>query len=167
MNRKGDKLISVYWFAILILVAGGIVAMVYIFYGTQYDVREIEGKIMVNRIADCISWKGVLNKAVFEQSYQEDFLENCHLTFETENNWQDLQYYFSVKIFDVEDLGNVQVEFNKGNLNLLSSCEIADENYEKLARCVEGRFYATGEEGKQYLIKILSIVRKSEKNVKQ
>ncbi len=165
MNNRGDKLISVYWFAILILVVGGIIVMVYIFYGAQYDVREIEGKIMVNQIADCISWKGVLNNAVFEQSYQENFLENCHITFETENNWQDLQYYFSVNIFEINE--NLLVSFDKGNKNLVSSCEIADENYEKLARCVEGRFYATGEEGKQYLIKILSIVRKSEKNVKQ
>ncbi len=170
MNSKsGEKLISVYWFTILILVAGGIVAMVYVFYGVQYDVREIEGSIMINQISDCISRKGVLNEDIFEKSYQDNFLKNCHLNFnvEDENNWKEnLQYYFEIKIFEINDLVNPKVDFNHGSLNLVSSCEIASEDYEKLAKCVEGKFYSIGKNNEQYLIKILSIIRKSEKNVK-
>lgn len=165
MNKRGDKLISVYWFAILILVAGGIFAMVYIFYGAPYDVREIEGTIMVNKIADCISQKGRINDEIFEKDFQENFLEKCHLNFNVENDWDDLQYYLEVKIYDVEDLVNPKADFNNGNLNLVSSCEIENEDYEKLAKCVKGKFYTLGD--KQYLVEVLSIIRKSEKNVKQ
>ncbi|MEN7982681.1 MAG: hypothetical protein ABFQ65_04510 [Nanoarchaeota archaeon] len=170
MNNSGEKLISVYWFTILILVAGGIVAMVYVFYGAQYDVRELEGKIINNQIADCVSWKGILNPDIFKKDYQDNFLKNCHLNFNTEdeNNWKDnLQYYFEIEIFGIEDLVNSKVNFNKGNLNLISSCEIENENYEKLAKCIEGKFYSTGKNNEQYLIKILSVIRKTEKNVRQ
>ena len=42
MNRRGEKYLSVYWFVILAIVAGGIIAMVFVFYGKPYDIREIE-----------------------------------------------------------------------------------------------------------------------------
>jgi hypothetical protein len=168
MDNLGDKLISVYWFVILVLVAGGLVAMVYVFYGAQYDVRGVEGTIMNNQIADCISWKGVFNDAIFDKSYQENFLNNCHLNFGVEeDSWKDLQYYFDVAVFDADNLGAPKTEFSEGNKNLISSCEIANENYDKLAKCVTGKFYAVDKDKNQYLIKILSIVRKTEKNVKQ
>jgi hypothetical protein len=167
MNIRGEKLISVYWFVILFLVAGGIVAMVFIFYGTQYDVREVEATIMINQISDCISREGILNENIFEETYRNNFLENCHLTFETEEIWKDIgQYYFEVQIFEIGNLDNAKIKFGEGNLNLLSSCEIANEDYEKLAKCNEKKFYSVGKNNEQYLIKILSIVRKSEKNVK-
>lgn len=165
MNTRGDKLISVYWFTILILVAGGISAMVYIFYSAPYDVREMEGAIMINQVADCISQKGKINEKIFEEDFQNNFLEKCHLNFNAEDDWEELQYYLDVKIYGIDDLENPIINLSEGNLNWISSCEIANDNYEKLAKCVEGRFYVLGD--KQYLVEILSIIRKSEKNVKQ
>ncbi len=167
MNKRGDKLISVYWFAILILVAGGISAMVYVFYGAPYDIREMEATIMTNKISDCISENGLINEKIFEKDFQENFLEKCNLNFdvEDENDWSNVpQYYLDVKIYSVENLINPEVDFNHGNLNLVSSCEIASGDYDKLAKCVNGKFYSLGD--KQYLVEILSIIRKSEKNVK-
>src|SRR4030067_1352132 len=147
MNRRGEKLISVYWFVILFLVAGGIVAMVFIFYGTQYDVREVEATIMINQISDCVSWEGILNDNIFEKNYQDNFLQNCHINFDVEEEkyWgENLQYYFDVQIFEIGNLDNAKIKFGEGNLNLLSSCEIENENYEKLAKCNEKKFYSTG-----------------------
>ena len=60
-DKKGtDKIISVYWFAVLFIVAGGIVYMTAIFYGEPYDVREIEANLLTNQIADCLSEGGKL-----------------------------------------------------------------------------------------------------------
>ena len=51
LNKKGtDKIISVYWFTILFIVAGAIVYMAAAFYGEPYDVREIEANILINQI---------------------------------------------------------------------------------------------------------------------
>ncbi len=49
-NKRGDKILSLYWFAVLIIVAGGIFGMVYVFYGSPYDVREIEANVLLNKI---------------------------------------------------------------------------------------------------------------------
>jgi len=42
-----------------------------------------------------------------------------------------------------------------------------EEEYERLAKCVDKSFYSLDELGSQYIIKILVVVRKLEKNVKQ
>lgn len=168
LNKRGDKILSVYWFAILLLVAGGIVAMVWIFYGNPYDVRKLEAEIMVNQIADCISDTGRINELIFQKDFQNNFLEECHFNFDVEDefDWsKNSQYYLEINIYSLEEVNMPIVSFSEGNLNLVSSCEIENENYERLARCVEEKFYSLGENNEQYLIKILSIVRKSEKNV--
>lgn len=164
MNKKGDKIISVYWFAILILVAGGIFAMVYTFYHYPYDVREIEANIMINKVADCISTGGKINAYVFEEDF--NLLETCDITFNVENeyNWNELpQYYVNIKFYQDDSL-NLDIE--EGNKNLISSCGVEEDvEKEKLAKCVEREFYSLSEDN-LYLIKILSIVRKTEKNVR-
>src|SRR3989344_5603718 len=51
-NRIGaEKIISVYWFVILIIIAGAVVAMVSLFYGSPYDVRVTEANIMINQVS--------------------------------------------------------------------------------------------------------------------
>jgi len=172
MNKKGDKVLAVYWFAVLILVAGGIFAMVYTFYHHPYDIREIEAEIMINNVADCLSKQGKLNAGLFNESlfdtgFKNNFLVNCHLNFGVEETWEDIpQYYTEINFYDANDLNTSVFEILEGNKNLISSCEIQEEKeYKKEARCVEKSFFSLHEEN-LYLIKILSIVRKTEKNVK-
>ncbi|MEJ2497249.1 MAG: hypothetical protein P8Y43_07230 [Sulfurovaceae bacterium] len=79
MNKKGtDKLLSMYWFLILFLVAGGIFAMVTVFYSSPYDVREIEAEILADKTLDCISYTGKLSSFVLNDSgeFNEDFKKN-------------------------------------------------------------------------------------------
>jgi len=170
-NRKGtDKLISIYWFFILFLSAAAIVYMVAVFYNSPDDVRELEANILANNLADCISRGGELVPELFDEngwsdSSRENFWESCRITFDVEDmqGWEGPQYYWSVRFYDMNGI-EVFGRFT-GNLNLLSSCELQkEEEYDKLAKCVERRFYAVGA-GEQYLVKILSVVRKTEKNV--
>ncbi|MBU0958359.1 MAG: hypothetical protein KKB31_00295 [Nanoarchaeota archaeon] len=164
-----DKLISIYWFAILTIVAVAVVYMVAVFYSQPYDVREVEVNLLVNKVADCLSRGGELSSDLFYEGnfnvgYKDNFLETCGITFNTERDWIELQYYFLVEFFNI-DLSDTGFFLEEGSLNLISSCDIQDEGkYERLAECVEKRFYAVSD-GKQYLIKILGIVRKTEKNV--
>jgi len=166
MNKKAtEKILSVYWFAILIIVAGGVFAMVYTFYHQPYDVREIEANLMINKVADCLSKGGKLDSyVIFDQGFSEDFLDTCNLIFDTEQaEWGDIpQYYLQVNFYKTEDEETSVFEIAEGNKNFLSSCDMEGE---KLATCAEEEFYSLGDQ--PYLIKILSIVRKTEKNVKQ
>ncbi len=171
MNKRGDKVLSIYWFAVLIVVAGGIFGMVYVFYGTPYDVREIEAHVLINQIADCISYAGKINanlisEGQFNQGYEENFLKTCHLNFKSVD-WGDEQYYTEIKFYKLEDLNEPVFSVNAGDNKWLSSCALqGDREKERLAKCVKGNFYSLDDKNNQYIIKILTVVRKSEKNVK-
>ena len=162
MNRRGgDKILSVYWFAILILVAGGIFGMVYTFYNHPYDVREIEANLLVNHVSDCLSMGGKLNSLVLVEGFSENFLEICNINFNTGDSFEGSQYYLEVNLD-----GNQIV--SEGNKNLISNCGYESEiEKNNLAKCVERSFYSLDENENPILIKILSIVRKTEKNVRQ
>ena len=139
--------------------------MVLNFYGHPYDVRELEAKALSEKVADCVSYGGVLNfnlyDEIFNSDFEEDFLEECNLNFNVGGGGQ---YYVLVEAFDVDE--NPDFAFDAGNLNLKSSCELQKEkDYDKLAYCSEEKFYSTSR-GRQFLIKITSVVGKVEKNVK-
>ena len=170
MNKHGtDKLISVYWFAILFIVASAIVYMTISFYGKPYDVRELEANTLTNHIADCLSKAGYLKENILgNEDFKNNFLENCNLNFDVEDtyDWNEQgQYYVGVEFSQEE---NLVFEISEGNKNIISSCGVESEvEKEKLAKCVEKKFYSLDSAGDVYSVKILSIVRKTEKNVKQ
>ena len=136
MNNKGSKVLSVYWFAILTIVAIGIVAMVMIFYGKPYDVRTIEGEVMINKIVDCLSGDdGKLRQDISN----EDILQKCHFILTDE-------FYFEVNDFGIK----------QGYSNLRDSCDIREES----VVCVKKSVYLLDSEGNENTIKILSAVSK-------
>lgn len=170
-NKRGDKILSVYWFAVLIIVAGGIFGMVYIFYGTPYDVRETESNVLINQIADCVSYAGRINPNLisggeFQQKSTEDFLKECHLIFSS-SEWDEQQYYTEINFYKLEDLNNPVLAMTAGNNKWTGYCEIQEnEEYEKIAKCVSKSFYSLDDLNNQYIIKILAVVAKTNKNVK-
>ncbi|MCK5624538.1 hypothetical protein KAI04_01730 [Candidatus Pacearchaeota archaeon] len=173
-NKGGSKIIAMYWFVILMIVAGGIFVMVSSFYNHPYDIREIEGEIMINNIANCLSYEGKLNSELFDeegfsQEFSENFLENCHLNFEVEESLnEEVQYYFEIDFYKSENLEISTFNIFKGNLNLVAGYEIQEEKeYEREVKGVEDSFFSLDEKGEElYLIKILTIIKKTEKNVK-
>jgi len=102
MDKRGtDKILSLYWFAILVIIAGGVAGMVYFFYDSPYDVREIEANLMIDRIADCLSSQGRINSEIiqngnFDSNFKESFLEKCHLNLNVEDayGWKELEQYY-------------------------------------------------------------------------
>ena len=166
MNKRGaDKLISVYWFAILFIVAAAISYMVFTFYGEPYDVRELEANALTNHIADCLSEAGYLKKGIFD-NLRNDFLETCDLVFEVENykGWNNDQFYVEINVYDFNNRDQVVFERSEGNQNLKADCEMNGKNF---PFCLEREFYVIDkedDEDEQYIVNILSIVRKTEKN---
>ena len=178
-NKKGtDKILAIYWFVVLTIVAGGIFAMVYVFYGNPYDVRGVESEVLAERIADCISRQGTINSDFFaggdfNQDIKNTFSERCNFNFNVEEGYGDdgeTEYFYEVEFYTLKDLTTPVFSFNDGNVNWKGDCFIKKENgkdYVRLAQCTEKRMYALSKGGGQYLIKILSVIGKSEKNVKQ
>ena len=171
-NKRADKVISVFWFAILAIVAAGIFAMVYIYYGAPYDVRDIESNLLINKLADCVSYAGMIKTDILsegrfnEDANTENFLDGCHLLFSS-SEWEDVQYYAEINFYRIEDLANPAFSIKQGNNKWLANCNIQEtDEKERLANCNEGKFYSLDKDGKQYIIKILAAIRKAEKNVK-
>ena len=171
-NKKGaDKILSVYWFAILILVAGGIFAMVFNFYNSPYDVRALEANIMINQISDCLSSGGILNKNVvsesnFNEDFKNNFMNECNLNFNTEKGTDDGgQYYVEINFYDF-NTENSLFNISEGAAELKADCEVKEvKESKRLSECVQRSFYSVDENNNQYLIQILSSIRKIEKNV--
>ncbi len=168
-NKKGaDKILSMYWFAILIIIAGGIFAMVATFYSHPYDIRGLEAGILNKKTVDCISDKGKLipelfSNGKFNEDFSDSFLDICGFNFNTDS--EEIQYYVEAEFYNLTNKENPMFEFSKGRKNWREDCKLKEEEHENLAKCVERRFYST-HNGEQYLIKVLSIVGKLNENIK-
>lgn len=126
MNNKGaEKITSLYWFVILFIVAGAIVYMASVYYGEPYDVRNVEGKILSEQVANCLSKGGYLKEEVLSENFENNFLDRCDLNFNVEEGYKEgqLQYYLDIGIFEFKEnspslLGERVFNFTKGNENL-------------------------------------------------
>lgn len=169
-NKEGREILSAFWIIAVSVIAMGIYAMVYLFHSAPYDIREVEAGLLLNRIADCISYAGKINEEILADGrFKElNFAEECHLTFSAES-WEDEQFYAAADFYKIDDAENRVHSIVLGKANLVADCEIqkiAEGDYHLLPQCREGKFYAADAEGNGYVIRILTAVRKTEKNTK-
>ena len=139
MDIKGaEKMTAVYWFAILLVVAGAIAYMVFVFYGKPYGVANAESRILGNKIADCLSEGGYLNEEIVWGLNNDNFLDRCNINFETEDvfDWKDKgQYYAEVNIYNFnQNLG----EGYAGEL--ISKVVAGNKNLKPIVSEVEGAY---------------------------
>ena len=156
-NKRGEKLISVYWFAILFIVAASIVYMTALFYGDPYDVRKLEADILTDQIADCFS-KGVYFNGEINE---ENFLQKCNLNFDVgdvSGSGEEGKYYVEVEILNFGEEDSF-LDIEEGNVNLNLNCGLEGKTQ---LHCLERSFYSIDERGNRYQINILSVVGKGE-----
>ena len=167
-NKKGtEKMMSLYWFVILFIVAAAVVYMAGVFYGNPYDVREIESRYLSNAVADCLVTGGNLTQDIFNKDFQENFLEICHITFEVEDafNWKEnTQYYLELNIYNFETYSTDQAAldtFYFGDINLRDFCFLESE------KCSNRNIYVLDKNSQEkYVVNIISAINKQEKNAK-
>jgi len=166
-----DKILSVYWFAMLFIIASGIFAIVYVFYLYPFDVREIEAAVLTGRIAECVSIQGIFDSDFISDTTGKSFISRqCHFNFNSE--FDEMQYYAEVKIYDFKTFGNLSTPMKTifdGNGNLKADCELqksSKNNFKTQSKCSEKLIYSIDDENVPYLVKILSVVRKTEKNAR-
>jgi len=172
-NKKGEeKIISIYWFVILLLIATGIIIMVNVFYGSPYDVRMMEAEILSEEVANCVEDGGKINsylltsEDIFREDFRDNFLDYCDLNFKTKHDFEEGQYYISINFTKKENPRKLLFEIFEGNPNFKEDCNLDGEKHKKLVQCVQKEFFSLDEEGEIYSIKIISMVRKTEQNVK-
>jgi hypothetical protein len=170
-NKKGEKLISIYWFVILTLVAGGIFIMVNSFYNSPYDVRKVESEILAEKVADCIYEGGVVNPSlmqennpVFRDFFKDNFERICNLNFDTKNEWDPEQHFVRVVFYGSEKKITKSLNISAGNLNYEEDCYTKTEHPE-LAQCALRSFFAYLPDGKMYFVEITAATAKTKENV--
>ncbi|MCK5603473.1 hypothetical protein KAR91_16430 [Candidatus Pacearchaeota archaeon] len=102
MNKVGDeKVLSIWWFFVLALVAAGVAAGVFMFYSAPFDVRELESGILVDKVFDCMNDNGYLRSDALLEGF--DIYFSCNI--ERRVFFEDgALYYLSIEISDSEDL---------------------------------------------------------------
>lgn len=162
-KQGGDKMLSIYWFAILFIVAAAVVYMVVLFYGRPYDVRSVEADFLLNKVSDCLSGTTNLRQEIFSEEFQDNFLELCNLNFAVEDDysWEDDQIFLEVVVSGFETAESV-FRISEGNINLKDTCS---EELNKNPYCKSMKFYSLGGDDRKYIVEIFVSIRKSEKNV--
>ena len=164
MDKKGDKLISVYWFVILFIVAAAIVYMAHAFYGKPYDIRGVETDLLISKVARCVSEGGYLKEGVLEGELKENLRNFCNLNFQVEDSygWREFeQYYVEIEILKFDSSEKI-LSLQEGNKQLKDFCGQNEKNF---PFCLERSLYSLDKDGNSYRINLISIVRKTEKNV--
>lgn len=161
MNKRGDKVISVYWFVMLFLVAAALSYMAYVFYGSPYDVRQIEANLLADSIADCVASGGMIEQGVLSLN-DANFMNECKLNFNVEDayGWNNDQYYVELTIKDF-DMLNVINSVVVGDTRWKDSCSF---KLNKNPYCEKRSFYAVDGNGGDFVIEVFTSVRKTEKN---
>ncbi len=153
-NKKGQKLISIWWLIMLAIVGVGITAGVLIYSSANVDVREVEAEILNEKISDCIFENGFLIEEFLEEGF--DFFEKCKLNEDVFG--EGSAFYFSVKVYN--ELGELIKEAREGDASFERDCEIQKvvraKNYPKCVKKDEGISYYQGSEIEEGRIEILA-----------
>ena len=170
-KRGANKLITVYWFFIITLVAGGIVLMANAYYGRPYDVRGMEATILADHVSNCIYPGGKANPSliasdgVFKSEFKDNFMKRCSLNFDTNREFVHEQYYVSAQFYSSPDSENSIFNLTAGNQNFIPDCEIKNGG-SNLATCKNESMWMYAPGQNTYYVKILSIVGNTNKNAK-
>jgi hypothetical protein len=188
MNKQGDeKILIMYWFAVITIVAVAVVSMTFIFYKSRYDIQGVEAKILSDRIADCIVQGGITQEFFFDSDFQQRFSELCKIDFGTESE----KYFVRISLYDFDSCSReggsascskILREVSSGNnaLDFLCAAQLRRAKGD-LPTCTQRWIYALGalpeqasEKAReraqtiipkeQFMIRITSIVNKIHEN---
>jgi len=130
-NRADSKLISIWWFAVLFLIAGGIVAGTLLFYSRGIDVRALESNVLSDRVLNCLVKDGYIKQDFLEN--KTDIFKECGLSEKIIN--KSSSYYLSLSIIDLQT-NKKEIGVSFGNMAFEKDCKISlsvlnAENYPK------------------------------------
>ncbi len=135
MNKKADKLFSAWQFLIFILVGISIVGIVFIYYGADLDVRDIEVEILNSKLSSCVLDNSYLFFDFVEGKNELDIFKVCNLKQEVFQG--DIDFYFKLNFEE----GGVSKEIAEGVYTIDADCKIKElVRAENLAVCHETSF---------------------------
>lgn len=168
-KRAMEKILGIYWFAVLVIVAGAVVGMVVMAYSIGFDVRSVESDFMIQKISRCIAEGGFLK--IDLENFQGDLLQECGMYFGEIP--EDSEYFVAIDWYEkAEWEGKSPSDITKSNKRITAGRgsleDIGCQNNigGNAPYCRSGWFYVLqeGEEQKQLMVKITAAVNKVEEN---
>jgi len=146
-NKRGiEKIMTIWWFFIWVIIITGVVINVAIFANRDLDYRKADATIMGNKIASCI----YLDKVdLFKENAKENFVKDCNFFEDTFKNGDR-----AVKITIVGTTNNPEIII--GSSDMFKQCEIKkNSNANQYPECAIKRIFFTNKEG-NYFIDIIT-----------
>ena len=160
MNKKADgKLLSIWWFFVLVIVLVGIVISIAAFNSGDINSKKIEADILVSRVIDCVVDNGyikqeLLGESIFEQcDLSKEIIEDSglySLDFE-------LYKYGDCDFAEVEDkivcenpIKETQANFGVHGFKVL--CFQEGKHYPE---CSEKYIFVSDRDGQKYIFYII------------
>ena len=125
-HKKGaEKYFSIWWFFVLVIITGGIVAGVSLFNIRDVDVRGLESDILVSRTVDCIVENGQIKEEVLTGDF--NVLEKCGFS---EELIKDSGKY-SLNIYIYDSGGEKLESYHYGVRDFENQCKLEGKHYPK------------------------------------
>jgi len=146
--QLGHGITWLWKFLILVLVLGGVIAIVISHYSRQFDVRTVEASIISRKLIDCIAPNGILD------TITADKIKNC-LPINQEETFINIS------------LDNKQAIEPIGNGFLATFCETLKNKVSMKypPACLESSYYVLNQGGQDSVVKIFIAIKKTDKNL--
>lgn len=147
-NKKaqmGDAITWLYKFIILVVVVGGIVAIVLNHYSKAFDIRDAEAQMLAKKIVECIAPDGIVKE------FSNETIKNCFPI-----NKQEL--YLNITLDETS--------FINGNSFLFTLCKAMEQKVrvKKYPVCHHSKYLLLNN-NKLSTLNIFIAIRKIEKNL--
>jgi len=154
-KRGSEKLFSIWWLFVLIIVGIGIIAGVYIFYSAEVNIKEVEAELLSNKLMDCIVEQGFLIEDIFEKNF--DISKKCSINQEVIESGD---FYFNISLYD-ENKKLLRESIFLGTSSFEKHCQVVEETKEakKYPMCferIEKGLYSEEGKLKEVTIKVLA-----------
>lgn len=115
-NKRGiEKFFSIWWFLIIVIISLFVVFAVFIYYSSSVDTREVESKILYEKIINCLSRNGVLVEDIAHEGF--DLFDACSL---------DKNLISNSGLFFLEVALDEKIIVSEGAASFRADCEIVN-----------------------------------------
>ena len=134
-KKGGEKLLSIWWFLVLIIVGVGVVVAVLMYYSTDEDIKGLEAEVLYNKITDCLIENGVLVQGISNPEF--NLSKTCGLNEKVIS--EEKLCYINIGIFD-EQGKKLRENIIKGNTEFLEECKFQEPD--KDGKVTQGKYLA-------------------------
>lgn len=154
MNKRGEKLFSIWWFIIVAIVGLGIVTGVTYFYSSNFDVRSLEADVLSSKVIKCVAKPVGINPLIIEKEKDFNLYTECGISQSVLENGK---YFVKIEVKDFFDGSSVGEAKKFGNSAFEKECEIKNKitasNYPE---CSPKSVYVIDKDNNKYLVSVLA-----------